>query len=128
MTTQNKLVLALVRDLFFGVRLSDTVRSLGHEFKRVDTPAALLSELDSCEPGLVIVDLGGNTGALSEIARRARGARLVAFGPHVDTDSRRAAKEAGFDEVVTNGRLARDLSGLLSRNLPSGDVVDAAEG
>ncbi len=122
MTAESKLVLVLVRDLFFGARLSDGVRSLGYELKRVGSTAALLSELDAQTPALVIVNLGESADDLAEIARRAGGARLIAFGPHVDTESRRAAKEAGFHDVVTNGRLARDLPSLLSRNLSPGEA------
>lgn len=125
--TEHKLVLALVRDLFFGASLSDGVRALGHEFKRVDTAAALRKELDGVQPALVIVDLSARPGDLSEIAVEAGGARLVAFGPHVDTESRQAAKAAGFHEVVTNGRLARELPTLLSRNLPSEGGDDDSE-
>ena len=121
----DRIVLGLVPDLFFGARLGDGVRTLGYEFKRLSALGDLLAELERSEPALVIVDLSARPGDLGEIVRSAGNARLMAFGPHVDTESRRAAKEAGFHEVVTNGRLSRELPVLLARNL---DPTTSAEG
>ena len=115
----DKPVVALVRDLFFGARLHDAVGALGYGFERVDTPAALLSELEATRPRLVIVDLALGTGHLAEVASRAGEARLLAFGPHVDTAKRQAALDAGFHEWVSNGRLTRELPALLDRHLRS---------
>lgn len=117
MSANGKLILALVKDLFFGARLSDVAAALGYAFKRVSTGTALLDALDGQAPALVIVDLGVKPCDLAEVARKAGGARLIAFGPHVDTESRAAARSAGFHEVVANSRLARELPQLLSRNL-----------
>jgi hypothetical protein len=38
---------------------------------------------------------------------------VVAFGPHVDTEGRRKAKEAGAGRVLSNGNLSRDLPNIL---------------
>ncbi len=119
-------ILALARDLFFGSRIGEAARATGHPFKRASSRAALLSELEATHPALVVVDLASSPGDLSEIAARAEGARLVAFGPHVDTESRDAARAAGFHEVVANSRLARELPALLARNLPSTETADDA--
>ncbi|MDP9383112.1 MAG: hypothetical protein M3Q29_23825 [Chloroflexota bacterium] len=113
-----KRILALAPDIFFGVRLADSARSLGYELRRVATLDALLEELSRSNPALVVVDLSTGTGRLEEVAINAGDARLVAFGPHVDAESRQAAKDAGFHEVVPNSRLAREGAALLARNLP----------
>lgn len=117
-------ILALARDLFFGSRIGEAARATGHPFKRASSRAALLHELETTHPTLVIVDLASSPGDLSEIAARAKGARLVAFGPHVDTESRDTARAAGFHEVVANSRLARELPALLARNLPKIEASD----
>ncbi|MDQ3326894.1 MAG: hypothetical protein M3506_00020 [Chloroflexota bacterium] len=119
-----KTIFALVPDVFFGSRLSDSARSLGYDLRRVSTPEALLAALSGPQPPLVIVDLSHAAGHLPEIAAAAGQARLVAFGPHVDTEGQRAAREAGFHEVVPNSRLAREGAALLARNLPRTPAVD----
>ncbi len=125
----NRLILALVPDLFFGARLSDSARSLGRDLRRVSSRAALLSALQESEPALVIVDLAAGRDRLEDIVTHAGDARLVAFGPHVDTESRHAALIAGFHEVVPNSRLAREGAALLARHLPqdSEENHDTAE-
>ncbi|MEJ7653597.1 MAG: hypothetical protein WKH64_09810 [Chloroflexia bacterium] len=123
---KQEMVLALVRDLLFGSRIGDAVIAAGRQFTRVGTPQQLLSHIASDAPELVIVDLGGATPDLAEIAQRASGARLVAFGPHVDAERLRSARRAGFHEVVTNGMLVRDLPALLARNLPPHAELNAS--
>ncbi len=122
-------ILALVPDLFFGARLSDSSRSLGYELQRVSSHPALLTALQESKPALVIVDLSTGTEGLQEIANQAAPARLVAFGPHVDTESRQSALNAGFHEVVPNSRLAREGAALIARHLPQnqGEARDAGD-
>lgn len=114
---QDRLVVALVRDLFFGVRLVDFVRLFGYELERAETSDDLIKTLCSTHPALVIVDLEYRPGDLSEIARHAGTARLLAFGAPADTESCKAARAAGFDEVVVNNQFHRELRALLGRNL-----------
>jgi DNA-binding NarL/FixJ family response regulator len=123
-TMSDRSILALVPDVFFGARLSDSARSLGYDLRRVSTPEALLEEMAAHPPALVIVDLSRGTEHLEKIAAAAGQARLVAFGPHVDTESHRAARAAGFHEVVANSRLAREGAALLARNLPGDPAAD----
>lgn len=111
-------ILALAPDIFFGARLSDAARSLGYTLTRVSTSDALLAALDASPPALVVVDLSAGAARLMDVAAKAGAARLIAFGPHVDTASRDAARAAGFHEVVPNSRLAREGAVLLARHLP----------
>jgi ActR/RegA family two-component response regulator len=117
-------ILALAPDLFFGSRLGDAAGALGLGFERVSSPEALLAALDRSRPRLVVVDLAAGVQHLPRVATAAAEARLLAFGPHVNVQARQAALDAGFHEWVSNGRLARELPGLLSRLLGS----DAATG
>ncbi|MBA2363253.1 MAG: hypothetical protein H0V86_06980 [Chloroflexia bacterium] len=120
----DKSILALAPDVFFGARLSDSAHTLGYTLRRVSTPEELLAALAVSQSPLVIVDLSHGAGHLPEIATAAGRARLVAYGPHVDTESQRAAREAGFHEVVPNSRLAREGAALLARNLPEEPAAD----
>ncbi len=74
---------------------------------------ATLDGLDTVDAGLVLVDLNrpGVLGALPALV--ARGARVVAFGSHVEHDLLQAARDAGAQVLRRSeffGRL-RDLVG-----------------
>lgn len=88
-------VAILTKDLFMSVRLGETLKKAGHE---VVAPAD--------HPEVAFVDLGPTgaadpPGAIREM--KGTGARVVAFGPHGDAASLRAAREAGADAVTSNG-------------------------
>lgn len=63
--------------------------------------------IDVSRPGAVAV-----LGALAE-ARRGTHPRLIAFGPHVDSETLTAAKAAGCDAVMARSRFFRDLESSL---------------
>jgi DNA-binding NarL/FixJ family response regulator len=71
---------------------------------------------DGCR--LVIVDLtlaGLDLRAVVSAAReRAKGARIVAFGPHVDEQALAAAEKAGAHVVMSRGQFHREYAGLLA--------------
>ena len=70
---------------------------------------------DSPVRGL-IVDLEAGDTALDLIRRSVesgRAVRTVAFGPHVEVDRLRAAKEAGADHVLVRGAFDRQLVEIL---------------
>jgi DNA-binding NarL/FixJ family response regulator len=95
-------VLALVPDLMDRSRLTAI---LGGELELVATVGHLRSRLTDAatavHPEIVVVDLGrrGVIEALPTI-RAATGARIIAFGPHVERDVLAAAQAAGCDEVL----------------------------
>jgi hypothetical protein len=65
---------------------------------------------------LVLLDLAISGISPTEVARvvaTSPGPRLVAFGPHVDTVSLQAARDAGFHEVLPRSRLSSALPELL---------------
>jgi DNA-binding NarL/FixJ family response regulator len=57
---------------------------------------------------VVIVDLARSGTHITEVRRAAPSARIVAFGPHVDEEGARAAREAGADRVLPRSRFFRD--------------------
>ena len=97
-------------DLMFGVPLQNMARAAGFNPVTVRPGAPL-------PPGdLLVVDLaarGDWEAAIREAA--ARGTRVVAFGPHMDADSRRRAKAAGAERVLANSNLARDLPDIMKK-------------
>lgn len=61
----------------------------------------------------VVVDLARRGGEVAEVRAVAPGARIVAFGPHVDDDAARRAVRDGADVVLPRSRFFRDPAGAL---------------
>ncbi len=131
-------IVALVRDLFFAVRIGNTLRPLGYRVDIVNSEAGLRRALFQGEglPALVIVDLAfGAIGPPGRIVAlkadpATRAVPVLAFGSHLDHPARAAAKAAGADRVVANSQLADDLPGLvarLTRRAPAAVTATAAE-
>jgi len=100
--------LLICTDLLFGSELQAISRKAGY------SPVTLRpgSELPSGD--ILVVDLAARGDWETAIrAAVARNTPVVAFGPHIDTESRRKAKEAGASRVLSNGNLARDLPNIL---------------
>lgn len=115
-------IIAVVRDLFFAIRIRETLAPRGY---RVDVAKSreALDTLIATDPlpALMIVDLAfvaSDPPALIAALRAApRTATLpiLAFGSHLDRAARDAAKEAGADRVVANSKLAEALPELVER-------------
>lgn len=110
-------VLAVVSDLLIEVRIEAAARSQG---LAVQTAAAEDAVSLVAESGfeLVIVDLA----VVSDLepivaAARPAGVEVVAFYPHVNTELRKAAKDAGIDYVYPRSRFLRELPKILAARL-----------
>jgi DNA-binding response OmpR family regulator len=119
-------VLALEKDLFFSVKMRDTLRHHDIEVKTVrNLPAfeeSLRAKVDE-EFVLAIVNTA-ITGVDWEIAiRKAQeaGLKVLAFGSHMDLEARSKALEAGAQRVVANSKFTSDMPGLVLRMLDEPD-------
>jgi DNA-binding response OmpR family regulator len=119
-------ILALEKDLFFSVRMRDTLRHYDMEVTTARTLSAFEQRLTSTEnerPVLVIV----NTAAVGVDwedairAARARGLPVLAFGSHMDLEARAKALQAGAQKVVANSKFSSDMPGLIKRMLNGSD-------
>jgi hypothetical protein len=91
-------------DLMFGVQLQNMARHAGLQ------PVTLRPGAELPDGDVLVVDLAARGDWVGVIREgRARGMRVVAFGPHMDAEARRKAKEAGAGRVLANSNLARDL-------------------
>lgn len=116
-------VVAVVRDLFFAVRIRDTLRPRGYQVEVAKSADALRQALAAAgdPPALIIIDLAFVASdpprLIADLKAEASTARIpiLAFGSHLDHASRAAAKAAGADRVVANSKLAEDLPDLVSR-------------
>jgi len=115
-------ILALERDLFFSVKMRDTLRHHDMEVKTVRTLAAFEQGLTAAgeeKPALVIVNTA-TTGVDWEAAirqARASGYAVLAFGSHMDLEARARAIEAGAQRVVANSKFTSDMPELVKRVL-----------
>jgi CheY-like chemotaxis protein len=116
-------VLALVDDLFFQARLSETARKLGVTLKTVSTGAALVKTLEAPPdvvpgdlPRLVIVDLNARQGAVEAIEQLQRSGNpipVIGFLSHVQTELAERARAAGCKQVMPRSSFTANLSEIL---------------
>jgi hypothetical protein len=113
-------IVVLNRDLFFGVKIGNTLRGLGYRVSFVPTTAAFVERLDAGDatPVLGIVDMGAGVdwhAVAAVTGADEAGTPLLVFGSHLDVEGRRAAKAAGVRRVVSNGDFHRDMVVLVQR-------------
>lgn len=109
-------ILAVVTDLFFQMRICAAARAAGRRVRFV-------SSIGGSEPSfrLALVDLDAASDVVEAIGRLklVSGAPVVAFGPHLDTASRKAARAAGADRVLAKSKFVTELPHMM--NDASGD-------
>jgi CheY-like chemotaxis protein len=117
-------VLALVDDLFFQARLTETARKLGVTLRTVSTGAALVEALEATPDGaapaelprLVVVDLNARQGAveaIEELQRSGNPIPIIGFLSHVQTELAQRAREAGCKQVMARSSFTMNLSEIL---------------
>jgi CheY-like chemotaxis protein len=122
-TNEPTRIVAVVRDLFFAIRIRETLAPRGYAVEVAKSAAALQGALDAAgQPiALIIIDLAfaaiapATTIAELKVAPATAGIPILAFGSHLDQTSRDAAKAAGANRVVANSKLAEALPELVSR-------------
>lgn len=149
-------VLALTSDVFLIPRLEDAARSLGLALEVIDLPeieapgestrgeirlteplegtaAGLIRRVAEDPPALILVDLASEAPAAHrsiqtlKTSSATRRVPIVAFGPHVESQSLAQAREAGADRVVTRGQLQSSLAEILRREARPPDVAAIEE-
>jgi len=121
-------VLALEKDLFFAVRIRDTLRHHGLEARTVRTLQAFaqgLADEGETRPALVIVNISSRDLDWEEAIRQAcaGGYRVLAFGSHIDLDAHARARAAGAQRVVANAKFTSDMPALVKRMLGAPAVL-----
>ena len=108
-------VVALMDDLFFQMKVAETAKHLGVEFKVVANGEVLSTMLEA-PTKLVIVDLNAKSEPVATITRlRATQKELpvVAFLSHVQTELAAQAKAAGSTEVMPRSVFTQNLARIL---------------
>jgi DNA-binding NarL/FixJ family response regulator len=108
-------VVALMDDLFFQMKVLETAKHLGLEFKVAGNADVLVGLLDPSTK-LVIIDLNSRNEPLATIARLSathQGLRVVAFLSHVQTELAAQARAAGCMEVLPRSAFTQNLAAIL---------------
>jgi hypothetical protein len=102
-------IVAIVTDLFFQSRIAAAARAAGRDVRFVSQASS-----EGAPGSLALVDLDSRTDVNDSIERLKRsGATVIAFGPHVDTRGRRAARAAGADRVLAKSKFVTDLPKIM---------------
>jgi CheY-like chemotaxis protein len=128
--------IALVDDLFFQTKMTETARQTGVDLKTVTDADALLREATANPGATLLLDLNARGNPLDAIPRlRAMDGislsgqagdqadardpkttaprRLIAFLSHVQTDLAEQARAAGCDEVMPRSKFTQELPRIL---------------
>jgi DNA-binding NarL/FixJ family response regulator len=109
-------VVALMDDIFFQMKVAETAKHLGIEFKVATNTDALLGLLEP-RPQLVIVDLNARNQPIDAIVKlraASKDIRVVAFLSHVQRELAEQARNAGCDEVMPRSSFTQNLAEILS--------------
>lgn len=108
-------ILILVNDLLFATRITDVIRSQGAKPLLAGTADEFRQGLERW-PALILLDLHALPAEqwLPEVQRakalpQSKLIPIYAFGSHVDTDTLKAARQAGCDHVWARSRFVNDL-------------------
>jgi DNA-binding NarL/FixJ family response regulator len=109
-------VVALMDDIFFQMKVAETAKHLGIEFKVATNTDALLGLLEP-RPQLVIVDLNARNQPIDAIVKlraASKDIRVVAFLSHLQRELADQARNAGCDEVMPRSSFTQNLAEILS--------------
>ena len=109
-------VLALVRDLFFRARLEAAAKAASADVGYASSLDRAREQIAETVPALVIVDLGDDSFDARAVAKRIRelaATQLVGFASHVELRKLGAARQAGFDLVLSREEFTARLPELL---------------
>ncbi|MFP6657445.1 MAG: histidine kinase [Pirellulales bacterium] len=111
--------LMLTGDLMIGSQAGGVASRCGVTLKAFASPDQLLAECGDGEIGQVLVDLAVSGLDLQSLIAALKQlpsppTRVVAFGPHVQEATLKAAEDAGCDQVLTRGQFFANLESVVS--------------
>jgi hypothetical protein len=113
-------VVVLNRDLMFGSRIRSAMATLGLQAVVKGDTAAFLETARTLGDRAVIaiIDMNGTVdwGAISSALKSENALPpVLGFGSHTDVETRRAAKAAGVNRIVSNGQFNADMAGYVQK-------------
>lgn len=105
-------------DMVFPSRVAGAATSAGVSLSVAPVPSSLGRQLGA-DTRLVLVDLGMSDldlpALIQQVAVASPQAKCLGFGPHVDENLLRSAKEAGFTMVLTRGQFQQSFPMILAQ-------------
>lgn len=111
-------VVVVITDLFFSMRIRSAAAAAGRTVRFAGT----LEDLNKAHiASMALVDLDAAVDVTHAIRLlKERGTlKIVAFGPHLDTEKRKAARRAGADRVLAKSKFVTELPALMQVEEPS---------
>jgi len=106
--------------MFFASKIRAVAEAAGVEISFPRSVEAVVSKARETKPGLIVVDLHNqriDPVALANALKadeELREIRLLGFFSHVQTELKKNALSAGFDEVIPRSVFARELPEILA--------------
>jgi len=130
--------LLLDTDLFFAVKITDTLKHVGYLTRTVRRIEAFAEALAADRPVVALVNTAARGVDWRAAIAEASAAKVpvIAFGSHVDLGIQEEARQAGATSVIANAKVASDLPGVVARALrrisaghpqDAGHAAEAAE-
>jgi len=114
------MVVCVVDDLMFSVKISTAARALGTPVYFERDAAKVLTSIREKSPSLVILDLNGSrlkpleTIAALKADESLRGIHTLGYVAHVDAEIIAAARRAGIDDVIARSAFSERMGAILS--------------
>ena len=116
------MIVCVLDDLLFSVKISTAAKALGTEVFFERTPGNVVNRVREKHPSLVIFDLNSSKlkpiEAIAELARTpdTAGIPTLGFVSHVDSETIAAARGAGIGEVLARSAFVEQLGSLLRQH------------
>ncbi len=109
-------VVALIDDLFFQMKIAETAKHVGVDFKVAGNAEVLATMLEP-PTKLVIIDLNSKNdpmGTIAHLRTTHQGLPVVSFLSHVQRDLAEQAKAAGATDVLPRSAFTQNLASILA--------------
>lgn len=112
--TETNRIVMLSGDLTFGSKVKSAAERAGWKFAF----GGKMPDGDLSDVRIVVVDLSTRGGIVESVpamcSERCPDAKLMAYGPHVQVDKLKKARDAGIETVITNGQFDAMLGSLFA--------------
>ena len=131
MTSEQRVVLVLIPDLFFLSRVRSVAATEGARLDMARATDDLMTQARAHPPRLIVLDMRGDPtwpAAVRSLKADPLTASVpvIVFGPHVDEASQAEARAAGADRVLSNQRFTATLPRLFGQYLNQQVVEEQA--
>ena len=118
--SEGQTIVLVGQNLYFLGHLETLAEPQGHETLRATNEAAFWRHYNRQPPALVLVDLEGDesvwTAVVAGVRAKDAGVRMIAFGPHENTEALEQARTLGCNAAMSKGEFNRDLPKIIEES------------